>query len=94
MSKNEDGDDREPGDFDDALMERQAREVYEELLERVGESAPQPRLEATRRAAELLGDPQRAYPVIHITGTNGKTSTSRMMACSPVRILSASTSAS
>jgi len=79
MSKNEDGDDREPGDFDDALMERQAREVYEELLERVGESAPQPRLEATRRAAELLGDPQRAYPVIHITGTNGKTSTSRMI---------------
>ena len=79
MSKNEDGDDREPGDFDDALMEREAREVYEELLERVGESAPQPRLEATRRAAELLGDPQRAYPVIHITGTNGKTSTSRMI---------------
>jgi dihydrofolate synthase/folylpolyglutamate synthase len=79
MSKNEDGDDREPGDFDDSLMEREAREVYEELLQRVGESAPQPRLEATRRAAELLGDPQRAYPVIHITGTNGKTSTSRMI---------------
>jgi dihydrofolate synthase/folylpolyglutamate synthase len=80
MSKNEDEeDDREPGDFDDALMEREAREVYEELLERVGESAPQPRLAATRRAAELLGDPQRAYPVIHITGTNGKTSTSRMI---------------
>jgi dihydrofolate synthase / folylpolyglutamate synthase len=80
MSKNDnDQDDREPGDFDDALMEREAREVYEELLERVGESAPRPRLEATRRAAELLGDPQRAYPVIHITGTNGKTSTSRMI---------------
>ncbi len=79
MSRNEDGDEREPGDFDDALMEREAREVYEELLARVGESAPQPRLEATRRAAELLGDPQRAYPVIHITGTNGKTSTSRMI---------------
>jgi folylpolyglutamate synthase/dihydrofolate synthase len=26
----------------------------------------------------LLGDPQRAYPVVHITGTNGKTSTARM----------------
>jgi dihydrofolate synthase/folylpolyglutamate synthase len=78
MSKN-DEDDREPGDFDDALMEREAREVYEELLERVGESSPRPRLEATRRAAELLGEPQRAYPVIHITGTNGKTSTSRMI---------------
>jgi dihydrofolate synthase / folylpolyglutamate synthase len=79
MSKNEDGDDREPGDFDDSLMEREAREVYDELLERVGEGAPRPRLDATRRAAELLGDPQRAYPIIHITGTNGKTSTSRMI---------------
>ena len=28
--------------------------------------------------ATLLGDPQRACPVIHITGTNGKTSTARM----------------
>jgi dihydrofolate synthase/folylpolyglutamate synthase len=72
-------DDREPGDFDDSLMEREAREVYEELLERVGEAAPQPRLDATRRAAELLGGPQRAYPIIHITGTNGKTSTSRII---------------
>jgi dihydrofolate synthase/folylpolyglutamate synthase len=79
MPMNGNDDDREPGDFDDALMEREAREVYEELLERVGEGAPRPRLEATRRAAELLGDPQRAYPVIHITGTNGKTSTSRMI---------------
>jgi dihydrofolate synthase/folylpolyglutamate synthase len=26
-----------------------------------------------------LGDPQRAYPSIHITGTNGKTSTARMI---------------
>ena len=29
--------------------------------------------------ATLLGDPQRAYPVIHVTGTNGKTSTARMI---------------
>jgi dihydrofolate synthase / folylpolyglutamate synthase len=80
MSKNDDDrDDREPGDFDDALFEREARQVYEELLTRVGEGAPRPRLDATRRAAELLGDPQRAYPIIHITGTNGKTSTSRMI---------------
>ncbi|HWB65486.1 MAG TPA: folylpolyglutamate synthase/dihydrofolate synthase family protein [Mycobacteriales bacterium] len=27
----------------------------------------------------LLGDPQRAYPAIHLTGTNGKTSTARMI---------------
>jgi len=28
---------------------------------------------------DLLGGPQRAYPSIHITGTNGKTSTARMI---------------
>jgi dihydrofolate synthase/folylpolyglutamate synthase len=28
---------------------------------------------------DLLGTPQRAYPAIHITGTNGKTSTARMI---------------
>ncbi|MCK8610567.1 folylpolyglutamate synthase/dihydrofolate synthase family protein [Agromyces sp. C10] len=53
--------------------------VYAALLARVGEAQPQPRLDATRRAVELLGDPHRAAPVIHLTGTNGKTSTSRMI---------------
>jgi dihydrofolate synthase / folylpolyglutamate synthase len=28
----------------------------------------------------LLGDPQRAYPSVHVTGTNGKGSTTRMVA--------------
>ncbi|MBB6472432.1 dihydrofolate synthase/folylpolyglutamate synthase [Sphaerisporangium rubeum] len=28
---------------------------------------------------DLLGQPQRAYPVVHITGTNGKSSTARMV---------------
>ena len=52
--------------------------VFAALLARVGEGAPRPRLAPTRRALELLGDPQTVYPVIHITGTNGKTSTSRI----------------
>ena len=26
-----------------------------------------------------LGDPQRAYPVVHLTGTNGKGSTARLL---------------
>jgi dihydrofolate synthase/folylpolyglutamate synthase len=39
----------------------------------------EPRLEPVRAVCELLGDPQRAYPVIHLTGTNGKTSTARMV---------------
>ncbi|NRD27492.1 folylpolyglutamate synthase/dihydrofolate synthase family protein [Frigoribacterium sp. VKM Ac-2836] len=68
------GPDGRGGEFADA-----AQRVYDDLLARIGEQAPQPRLEPTRRAVELLGDPQRAYPVIHLTGTNGKTSTSRMI---------------
>lgn len=32
-----------------------------------------------QRLLDLLGDPQRAYPTIHLTGTNGKTSTARMI---------------
>jgi dihydrofolate synthase/folylpolyglutamate synthase len=39
----------------------------------------QPRVERTRRVLELLDDPQKTYRVIHVTGTNGKTSTSRMI---------------
>jgi dihydrofolate synthase/folylpolyglutamate synthase len=31
------------------------------------------------RLLDLLGSPQRAYPSIHLTGTNGKTSTARMI---------------
>jgi dihydrofolate synthase/folylpolyglutamate synthase len=48
------------------------------LYARIGEQSPEHRLSATRRAVELLGDPHLAYPVIHLTGTNGKTSTARI----------------
>ncbi|WP_243064740.1 folylpolyglutamate synthase/dihydrofolate synthase family protein [Humibacter sp. RRB41] len=65
-------------DEDESFREA-ADAVYETLLERLGESSPRPRLGPTRRAVELLGDPQRAYPIIHVTGTNGKTSTSRII---------------
>jgi dihydrofolate synthase / folylpolyglutamate synthase len=36
-------------------------------------------LDRMRRLVEVLGDPQRDYPVIHLTGTNGKGSTARMI---------------
>lgn len=55
-----------------------AADVIDALLSRTGEGRPRPRLEPTRRVVELLGDPQRAYPIIHLTGTNGKSSTSRI----------------
>ena len=38
-----------------------------------------PDLDRIRLLTDLLGDPQRAYPSIHLTGTNGKTSTARMV---------------
>ncbi|CAI9386222.1 folylpolyglutamate synthase/dihydrofolate synthase family protein [Microbacterium sp. T2.11-28] len=53
--------------------------VYAQLLTRQGERWVQPRVERTRRVLELLDDPQRTYRVIHVTGTNGKTSTSRII---------------
>ena len=57
--------------------ERAAQHVYEELLTRVGEASPRPRIEPVRRLAELAGSPQLSFPVIQVAGTNGKTSTSR-----------------
>jgi dihydrofolate synthase/folylpolyglutamate synthase len=36
-------------------------------------------LSRIERLLDLLGSPQRAYPSIHLTGTNGKTSTARMI---------------
>ncbi len=83
MSKNTTPGNNDPGSNDpelgdDALFQKDADRVYRELLARIGEGHPQPRLAATRRVVELLGDPQRAYPIIHVTGTNGKTSTSRI----------------
>ena len=68
-------------DFPDesADFARASELVYQELSERTGEKNPQPRLEPTRRVADLLGDVHRAFDVIHVTGTNGKTSISRMI---------------
>src|SRR5437763_1807242 len=37
------------------------------------------RLDRVGRLVELMGEPQRAYPVVHLTGTNGKGSTARML---------------
>jgi len=58
---------------------QRADAVYEALLQRQGERWVQPRVERTRRVLELLDDPQKTYRVVHVTGTNGKTSTSRMI---------------
>lgn len=56
----------------------EVKRVEAALYARIGEQSPEHRLSATRRAVELLGDPHLSYPVIHLTGTNGKTSTARI----------------
>ncbi len=50
-----------------------------ELYARQPENQVRPRLEPTRRAVQILGDPQTNYRIIHLTGTNGKTSTARII---------------
>ncbi len=54
-------------------------EVEAALLGRWPESRIEPGLERIQALTELLGDPQRTYEVVHLTGTNGKTSTARMV---------------
>lgn len=54
-------------------------EVEHALLGRWPETRLEPSLDRIRALCDLMGDPQRTYPVIHLTGTNGKTSTSRMI---------------
>ena len=54
-------------------------EVEDALLSRWPESRLDPTLDRIAAFTHVLGDPQRAYPVIHLTGTNGKTSTARMV---------------
>jgi dihydrofolate synthase/folylpolyglutamate synthase len=54
-------------------------EAEDALLSRWPETRLEPSLDRIRAFTELLGDPQHAYRSIHLTGTNGKTSTSRMI---------------
>ncbi len=51
-----------------------------DLDARQPEHMPEPDLERIRAMAELLDDPQLRYPTIHVTGTNGKTTTARLAA--------------
>src|SRR5262249_15315679 len=54
-------------------------EIEREILARRLEHLIELTLDRISALMTLLGDPQRAYPVIHIIGINGKTSTSRMI---------------
>jgi dihydrofolate synthase/folylpolyglutamate synthase len=51
----------------------------EAALDRRGPGRMVPNRDRIEALLDLLGSPQRAYPAIHLTGTNGKTSTARMI---------------
>jgi dihydrofolate synthase/folylpolyglutamate synthase len=54
-------------------------EAERDIASRRPEHSIDPTLDRIADLATLLGDPQRACPVIHVTGTNGKTSTARII---------------
>ncbi len=55
------------------------QQVYAQILSRAPEHDIDPTLERVREVLDLLGNPHRAYRTVHLTGTNGKTSTARMV---------------
>ena len=55
------------------------RVVEAELNERWPETKIEPSLDRIRALTDLLAEPQRSYPVVHIAGTNGKSSTTRII---------------
>ncbi|PRW64700.1 bifunctional tetrahydrofolate synthase/dihydrofolate synthase [Actinopolyspora mortivallis] len=58
---------------------RELRVVESELNERWPETRIEPSLDRIRALTDLLAEPQRGYPVVHVAGTNGKSSTARMI---------------
>jgi dihydrofolate synthase/folylpolyglutamate synthase len=53
--------------------------VEAQLNQRWPETKLEPSLDRIAALVDVLGSPQRAYPVLHVAGTNGKTSTARMI---------------
>ena len=65
-------------DLGGLTLDEAEHEIYASIVARSPEHDFDPTLGRVREACALLGDPQTAYRVIHVTGTNGKTSTARM----------------
>jgi dihydrofolate synthase / folylpolyglutamate synthase len=62
-----------------ADIDERLREVEREIFARRPEHQIDPTLDRIAMLASLLGDPQRSFQVVHVTGTNGKTSMARMI---------------
>jgi dihydrofolate synthase/folylpolyglutamate synthase len=64
---------------EEAALRARLREVEQAVLARAPESQVDPSLDEIRELTDLMGQPQHGFPVVHVTGTNGKTSTARMI---------------
>ncbi|MCF2705779.1 bifunctional folylpolyglutamate synthase/dihydrofolate synthase [Arcanobacterium haemolyticum] len=60
-------------------LDERVEEIYQSIVARAPEHKVQPSLDRVRDCLDMMGNPQKAYRAVHITGTNGKTSTSRMI---------------
>jgi dihydrofolate synthase/folylpolyglutamate synthase len=69
----------QPGNDATPRLAETFEEAEDALLSRWPETKLDPSLDRITAFLDVLGNPQAAYPVIHLTGTNGKTSTSRMI---------------
>lgn len=74
-----DGEDSVTEWVEDADLERRVSEIYAAVIARAPEHKVQPSLERVQMALDLMGNPEKTFRAVHITGTNGKTSTSRMI---------------
>ncbi|MCK0117094.1 bifunctional folylpolyglutamate synthase/dihydrofolate synthase [Isoptericola sp. S6320L] len=63
---------------EDAAAREDLERVYAHIVSRAPEHDVSPTIDRVARLLELLGDPQRSFRAIHLTGTNGKSSTARM----------------
>ena len=64
---------------DSVELDTAVAKIYELIVERAPEHDIEPSLDRIRMLLDILGDPQNTFPTVHITGTNGKTSTARMI---------------
>jgi len=70
---------RSSGGSQDGQDQADLARVQAELRERWPESKLDPTLDRIRMLVDVLGDPQHSYPVVHVAGTNGKTTTTRII---------------
>lgn len=64
---------------DQVDLERQVAQIYAQIVERAPEHKVQPSIQRVADCLDMMGNPQRSFRAVHITGTNGKTSTARMV---------------